>query len=45
MDAQQLVSEFLASSHGQQAVEALGAQGISAPDAQQLLGFLKQRFG
>lgn len=38
MDAQELVSEFLASSHGEQAVQALGAQGISAPDAQQLLG-------
>ncbi|MBE7942801.1 hypothetical protein IM725_19710 [Ramlibacter aquaticus] len=38
MDAQQLVTEFLASAHGQEAVQALGAQGISAPDAQQLLG-------
>ena len=38
MDAQQLVSEFLASDHGAQAVQALGAQGISEADAQQLLG-------
>ena len=38
MDAQQLISEFLASEHGAQAVQALDAQGIAAPDAQQLLG-------
>ncbi|MBE7940946.1 MULTISPECIES: hypothetical protein [Ramlibacter] len=38
MDVQQLVSEFLASEHGAQAVQALGAQGVSAPDAEQLLG-------
>lgn len=38
MDAQQLVSEFLASEHGAQAVQALGAQGVSEADAQQLLG-------
>ena len=37
MDAQQLISEFLASEHGAQAVQALGAQGISEGDAQQLL--------
>lgn len=37
MDAQQLISEFLASQHGAQAVQALGAQGIATPDAQQLL--------
>jgi len=38
MDAQQLVSEFLASEHGAQATQALAAQGVSADDAQQLLG-------
>lgn len=38
MDAQQLISEFLASDHGAQAVQALGAQGISEADARQLLG-------
>jgi len=38
MDAQQLISEFLASEHGAQAVQALGAQGVSQSDAQQLLG-------
>lgn len=38
MDAQQLISEFLASDHGAQAVQALGQQGISGDDAQQLLG-------
>lgn len=38
MDAQQLLSEFLASDHGAQAVQALGAQGINEADAQQLLG-------
>lgn len=38
MDAQQLVSEFLASDHGAQAIQALGEQGISEADAQQLLG-------
>ena len=37
MDAQQLISEFLASEHGAQAVQALGAQGVSEDDAQQLL--------
>ncbi|MBS0293485.1 MAG: hypothetical protein JSS01_13325 [Proteobacteria bacterium] len=37
MDAQQLISEFLASDHGAQAVQALGQQGISGDDAQQLL--------
>jgi hypothetical protein len=38
MDTQQLISEFLASDHGAQAVQALGAQGVSEEDAQQLLG-------
>jgi len=38
MDAQQLISEFLASDHGAQATQALQAQGISAEDAQQMLG-------
>lgn len=37
MDAQQLVSEFLASEHGDQAAQALAAQGVSADDAQQML--------
>jgi hypothetical protein len=37
MDAQQLISEFLASEHGAQATQALGAQGVSEADAQQLL--------
>ncbi|HEX7688902.1 MAG TPA: hypothetical protein VF453_14405 [Burkholderiaceae bacterium] len=37
MDTQQLISEFLASEHGAQAVQALGAQGIGQADAQQLL--------
>lgn len=38
MDAQQLISEFLASEHGAQAVSALAAQGVGADDAQQMLG-------
>ena len=38
MDAQQLISEFLASDHGAQAVQALGAQGVDAAGAQVLLG-------
>ena len=38
MDVQQLVSEFLASDHGAQALQALGAQGLSGADAQQVLG-------
>lgn len=38
MDIQQLVSEFLASEHGAQATQALAAQGVSADEAQQLLG-------
>ena len=42
MDAQQLVAEFLASEHGAQAVQALGAQGVSESDAQQLLGTAAQ---
>lgn len=37
MDAQQLISEFLASEHGAQATRALGDQGYSEADAQQLL--------
>ncbi|AHB05937.1 MULTISPECIES: hypothetical protein [Pandoraea] len=37
MDVQQLVSEFLASEHGDQATQALAAQGISGDDAQQML--------
>jgi len=37
MDAQQLISEFLASGHGAQATLALAAQGIGAEDAQQML--------
>lgn len=37
MDAQQLISEFLASDHGAQAVQALGEQGVNEADAQQLL--------
>lgn len=37
MDAQQFISEFLNSEHGAQAVQALGAQGVSEADAQQLL--------
>ena len=38
MDAQQLVTEFLESQHGQAATAALAQQGINADDAQQLLG-------
>jgi hypothetical protein len=38
MDAQQLVSEFLASDHGAQALDALRAQGVDDAAAQQLLG-------
>ncbi len=34
MDAQALLQEFLASSHGQQATAALQAQGVSPEDAQ-----------
>lgn len=37
MDAQQLISEFLASEHGSQAAQALAAQGYSADDTQQML--------
>lgn len=33
-----MVAEFLASEHGAQATQALAAQGVSAEDAQQLLG-------
>lgn len=38
MDVQQLVSEFLASEHGNQAAQALADQGVSPGDAQQVLG-------
>lgn len=38
MDTQQLISEFLNSDHGAQAVQALAAQGVGEADAQQLLG-------
>ncbi|CAM3654487.1 hypothetical protein [Roseateles saccharophilus] len=38
MDAQQLLSEFLSTEHGAQAMQALTAQGYSDADAQQLLG-------
>ncbi|MPW16376.1 hypothetical protein GCT13_05380 [Paraburkholderia sp. CNPSo 3157] len=38
MDVQQLVSEFLASEHGNQAAQALAEQGVSPADAQQMLG-------
>lgn len=37
MDAQQLISEFLSSEHGQQAAQALGQQGFSEADTEQLL--------
>lgn len=37
MDVQQLVSEFLSSSHGAQATQALTDQGFSAQDSQQML--------
>ena len=38
MDVQQLVSEFLSSSHGAQATQALSDQGFSQEDGQQMLG-------
>lgn len=38
MDAQQLVSEFLASDQGRQALDGLKAQGLDDATAQQLLG-------
>ncbi|MDE2613084.1 MAG: hypothetical protein KGL78_06545 [Burkholderiales bacterium] len=38
MDAQQLLSEFLASGHGEQAMDALRAQGVDDASAQQMLG-------
>ena len=38
MDAQQLISEFLSSDQGAQAIQALGTQGIGQEDAQALLG-------
>ena len=37
MDSQQLISEFLSSDHGAQAMQALSAQGVGQADAQQLL--------
>jgi hypothetical protein len=37
MNAQEMISEFLSSEHGAQAVQALGAQGVSEFEAQQLL--------
>jgi hypothetical protein len=37
MDMQQLVSEFLSSSHGAQATQALTDQGFSTEDSQQML--------
>lgn len=37
MDAQQLITEFLASEHEAQATQALSDQGINAADVQQLL--------
>jgi hypothetical protein len=37
MDTAQLISEFLASDHGAQAVQALGAQGVGESDARELL--------
>jgi ribulose kinase len=37
VDTTQLVSEFLASDHGAQALQALGAQGVSDADARDLL--------
>jgi hypothetical protein len=37
MDTQQLISEFLGSEHGMQAAQALGQQGFSTADTQQLL--------
>lgn len=38
MDAQQLVSEFLASDQGRQALEGLRSQGLDDATAQQMLG-------
>lgn len=38
MDVQQLVSDFLSSEHGQQALAGLSAQGIDSDSAQQYLG-------
>lgn len=37
MDTQQLISDFLSSDHGAQALQALTAQGMSDADAQQAL--------
>ncbi|SAL38974.1 hypothetical protein [Caballeronia concitans] len=37
MDVQQLVSDFLSSSHGAQATQALTDQGFSPEDSQQML--------
>jgi hypothetical protein len=38
MDTQALLSEFLSTEHGAQAMQALSDQGYSEADAQQLLG-------
>ena len=38
MDTQELLSQFLSSDHGAQAMQALGAQGVSEADAQTMLG-------
>jgi hypothetical protein len=38
MDAQEMISEFLSSEHGAGAMQALQDQGVSADDAQTLLG-------
>lgn len=38
MDVQQLVSDFLSSEHGQQALASLNDQGIDGDSAQQYLG-------
>jgi len=38
MDAQQLLTEFLASGQGAQAMDALRAQGVDDSTAQQMLG-------
>lgn len=42
MDAQQLITEFLDSEHGSQALQALTQQGISEADGQQLLAQVAQ---
>lgn len=42
MDAQQLITEFLASAQGGQAAQALADQGIDADTAQQMLAHVAQ---